>query len=577
MTTPRTGGELLLGCLEAQGVDRVFCVPGESYLPVLDALHDSHVETVVARHEGGAAMMAEADGKLTGRPGVALVTRGPGATNAASGVHVARQDSTPMVLLVGQIGRDMGGREAFQEVDYRQTFGSLAKWVDQIDRVERIPEVISHAWHVALGGRPGPVVVALPEDMLRERTNVGVGEWVGATESAPTQAQIDELEDRLGSAKSPLVIVGGSRWNQQATADLSRWARRWQLPIAASFRRQSLVDHADAHYVGDVGLGINPALAQRIANSDLLILLGCRFSENPSQGFKLLGIPETTNTLVHVHPGPEELGRIYRPDLAICASPGAFLGAALVRDPTTRAAIRAEQASIEKASAEQAHPPATAARVEAARADYLAWSANPARTPGRLQMGEVMQCLNGCLPDDALITNGAGNYAGWLHRYYRFGGWGTQLAPISGSMGYGLPAAIAAKLRAPNRSVVCIAGDGCFQMTGQELGTAVQARANVIVLVIDNSMYGTIRMHQEGNYPGRVSATTLVNPDFVGLANAYGAYAEQVLDADELPAALDRAQSSGLPALLHLPLDPEAISVGATLSEIRDSALKRKV
>jgi len=568
VTNAKSGGELLLGCLEAQRVDRVFCVPGESYLPVLDALHDSHVETVVARHEGGAAMMAEADGKLTGRPGVALVTRGPGATNAASGVHVARQDSTPMVLLVGQIGRDMSGREAFQEVDYRQTFGGLAKWVDQIDRVERIPEVISHAWHVALSGRPGPVVIALPEDMLRERTNGAPCEWVGATESAPTLAQIDALEDRLATAKSPMVIVGGSCWSRKATADLSLWARRWQLPVAASFRRQALVDHANEHYVGDVGLGINPALANRIAKSDLLILLGCRFSENPSQGFQLLGIPETTNALVHVHPGPEELGRIYRPDLAICASPGAFLSAALARGVPTQA---------EQVSEEHADPPTAAGRVVAARAEYLEWSANPPGNPGRLQLGDVMQYLNNCLPDDALITNGAGNYAGWVHRYYRFGGWGTQLAPISGSMGYGLPAAIAAKLRHPERQVVCFAGDGGFQMTGQELGTAVQVRANVIVLVIDNSMYGTIRMHQEGSYPGRVSATLLENPDFVSLANAYGAYAEQVLDADDLPAALDRAQSSGLPALLHLPLDPEAISVSATLSEIRESALGREL
>ena len=551
----RTGGELLVACLEAQGLDRVFCVPGESYLPVLDALYESRIETVVARHEGGAAMMAEADGKLTGRPGVALVTRGPGATNAASGVHVARQDSTPMVLLVGQIGRDMNGREAFQEVDYRQTFGNLAKWVEQIDRVERLPEVINHAWHVALSGRPGPVVLALPEDMLREQTNVVAGGLVHASDSAPSTAQLDELEARLKAATAPSVIVGGSRWEQKSTEDLVRWASRWQLPIAASFRRQSLMNHAHEHYVGDVGLGINPALAQRVREADLLILLGCRFSENPSQGFQLLGIPETEIYLVHVHPGPEELGRIYRPDLAICATPGAFLTAALERALPEKSAIEGN-----------------ASRVIAARADYIAWSSNPPRHPGKLQMGEVMQQLNAWLPEDAIVTNGAGNYAGWIHRYYRFGGFATQLAPVSGSMGYGLPAAIAAKLREPERCVVCFAGDGCFQMSGQEMATAVQAGANVIVLVIDNAMYGTIRMHQEGSYPGRVSATSLVNPDFVALAQAYGAYAEQVVDAAELPAALERAQSSGTPALLHLPLDPEAISVGATLSEIRQRA-----
>lgn len=563
----RSGGQVVVAWLEQQAVERIFCVPGESYLPVLDALHDSCVETVVARHEGGAAMMAEAHGKLTGRPGVVIVTRGPGATNAASGVHVAHQDSTPLVLLVGQVGRDMIGRDAFQEVDYRQTFGGIAKWVEQIDRVDRIPEVLSHAWHVAMSGRPGPVIVALPEDVLREQTAVGTGGFVQAADSGPTDAQLDALEERILCAHRPMVVVGGSRWDAATTQKLSNWAQRWQLPIAASFRRQQLLDHADPHYVGDVGLAINPNLAARVGASDLLILLGGRFSENPSQGFALLDIPEPAHHLVHIHPGSEELGRVYRPDLAICATPGAFLTAALAR-PETPLSVQKETAASGVADQRASH-------VIQAREDYLAWSSNPPASPGAMQLGEVVTHLNQCLPHNAIVTNGAGNYAGWFHRYYRYGGYGTQLAPVSGSMGYGLPAAIAAKLQEPERTVVCVAGDGCFQMTGQELACAVQTGVNIIVLVIDNGMYGTIRMHQEGNYPGRVSATNLLNPDFVALAQAYGAYAEQVASARDFPVALERAQGSGKPALLHLRLDPEAISVTSTLSEIRQRAQNR--
>lgn len=555
----KTGGELLVACLEQQGVERIFCVPGESYLPVLDALYDSDIETIVARHEGGAAMMAEAHGKLTGRPGVAIVTRGPGATNAASGVHVASQDSTPMILLVGQIGRDMVGRDAFQEVDYRLMFAGLAKWVEQIDRVERIPEVVSHAWHIAMSGRPGPVVLALPEDMLRDQSEVTACAFVEAAESGPTDSQLDAIEKRLAAAHAPMLVVGGSRWDEGATQLLRRWAQRWQLPVAASFRRQSLIDQSDEHYVGDVGLAINPALASRLRESDLLVLLGCRFSENPSQSFGLLEIPETSNPLVHIHPGPEELGRIYRPDLAICAAPGAFLEAALARPVVVPDGFAERSIHLARA-----------------RESFLDWSGQPQKTPGELQYGEIISYLNDRLASDAIVTNGAGNYAGWLHRYFRYRGFGTQLAPVSGSMGYGLPAAIAAKLRYPERTVLCFAGDGCFQMTGQELATAVQVGANVIVLVVDNTMYGTIRMHQESSYPDRVVATTLVNPDFVALAKAYGAYAERVGQADDFPGAFDRAQASNKPALLHLPLDPEAISVGRTLTEVRRRGQDRR-
>ena len=554
--TARTGGELIVECLRAQGTDRVFCVPGESYLAVLDALHDSGIDVVSARHEGGAAMMAEADAKLTGRPGIAFVTRGPGATNAASGVHVAKQDGTPMILFVGQIGRRMRGRDAFQEVDYRQTFGDLAKWVEQIDHADRIPEVLAHAWHVALNGRPGPVVLALPEDMLREAADAAVGPRVEPVRSAPTAAQVDRFGRLLAEARAPMMVLGGSVWDADDVAAVTAFAERTGLPVAASFRRQQLFDHLHPQYAGDVGLGINPALRRRLEDADLLILLGARFSENPSQGFELLDIPRPRQRVVHVHPGPEELGRIYHPELAINAAPGAFLEAI--------AGVGSGDADARRAQALAAHE------------DYLAWSGTPAPLPGALQYGEIIAGLHTRLPEDAILTNGAGNYAIWLHRHYRFRRFGTQLAPTSGSMGYGLPAAVAASLRHPDRDVICLAGDGCFQMTGQELGTAFQFGARPLVLVVDNGMYGTIRMHQERTYPGRVSATDLINPDFAALANAYGARAETVSDTEAFWPAFDRClgftRDVGGPALLHLRLDAEAISPTATLSGLRGDA-----
>ncbi|MGO1118813.1 thiamine pyrophosphate-binding protein [Rhodovibrionaceae bacterium A322] len=548
----RTGGQLIVDCLEAQGVDRVFCVPGESYLAVLDALHDSPIEAVVARQEGGATMMAEADGKLTGRPGIAMVTRAPGATNASSGVHVAQQDSTPMILFVGQIGRRMRGRDAFQEVDYTQFFGGMAKWVEQIDQADRIPEIISHAFHIAMSGRPGPVVLALPEDMLRELAQVQAGLKVEVAEPAPSAADMDRLEGLLAKAKKPFLVVGGSRWSEESVAQMADFARRWNLPVGASFRRQMLFDHLHPNYAGDVGLGINPKLKARIADADLLIFLGARFSENPSQSFSLLEMPETRQTLVHIHAGPEELGRIYRPDLAINATPGQFLSLAEKLDAGKSAAA----------------PDAVAE----AHQDYLDWSAPTMTTPGTLQMAEVMQQLEEILPADAIMANGAGNYATWLHRFHRFQRFGTQLAPTSGSMGYGLPAAVAGALRHPDRPVVCFAGDGCFQMTCQEFGTAMQSGANIIVLVIDNGIYGTIRMHQERDYPARISATELVNPDFVALARAYGGHAEKVERSEDFTAAFERARAAGKPALLHLQIDPEAISPATTLSKIRSAS-----
>ncbi len=544
----KTGGQLIVECLEAQGVDRAFCVPGESYLAVLDALHDSSIEAVVARQEGGAAMMAEADGKMTGRPGICMVTRGPGATNAASGIHVAKQDSTPMIMFVGQIGRRMRGREAFQEVDYRQTFGDLAKWVEEIDHVDRIPEIVSHAFHVAMSGRPGPVVLALPEDMLTEHFDVEAGPRVEVASPAPTEAAIEQLQDMLENAQTPIVIAGGSRWDAGAVADLKTFSEQWGVPVACSFRRQHLFDHLHPNYAGDVGLGINPALKSSIEESDLVILLGARFSENPSQGFSLFDIPKPRQKLVHIQSGAEELGRIYVPDLPINATPGTFLMAMNEKPATLNSDV-----------------------AEAAHASYRSWTDALPETVGDVQMGQVMAELREALPEDAIMANGAGNYAIWLHRFWRFRHFGTQLAPTSGSMGYGLPAAVAGKLRNPEKEVICFAGDGCFQMTMQEFGTAVQFGANIIVLLIDNGVYGTIRMHQERDYPNRISATDLQNPDFAMLAKAYGGHAETVLmDADFAP-ALERARKSNKAALIHIKTDPEASTPTTTLTALRNT------
>lgn len=547
----RTGGQLIVDCLEAQGVDRVFCVPGESYLAVLDALHDSSIETIVTRQEGSAAMAAEADGKMTNRPGICFVTRGPGATNAAAGIHIAKQDSTPMIMFVGQIGTRMHGREAFQEVDYRQTFADLAKWAEEIRQPERIPEIIGHAYHVAMSGRPGPVVIALPEDMLRALADIEPGPRIEVAEPAPTGAAIAKLQNMIATAKRPFMVVGGPRWTASAVVKLQSFAERLKLPVGCSFRRQQLFDHLHPNYAGDVGLGINPALKARIAESDLLILLGARFSENPSQGFSLLDIPAPKQTLVQIHSGAEELGRIYTPDLAINATPDAFLDAA------------AALASGPSASS-----------VETAHAAYRDWTDELPQTPGDVQMGEILAYLRTALPADAIMTNGAGNYAIWINRFWRFRQFGTQLAPTSGSMGYGLPAAIAAKLRHPDRNIVCFAGDGCFQMTGQEFGTAVQYGANVIILVIDNGIYGTIRMHQERDYPGRVSATELKNPDFAALARAYGGHGETVEKTAEFVPAFERARQCGLPAILHIRTDPEAITPSTTISALRNASIR---
>ncbi|MGE7415821.1 thiamine pyrophosphate-binding protein [Methylobacterium tarhaniae] len=548
---PRTGGQILVDQLARHGVGDIFCVPGESYLAVLDALHDAQIRLTVCRQEGGAAMMAEAHGKLTGKPGICFVTRGPGATNASPGLHIAKQDSTPMILFVGQIERTAREREAFQELDYRAVFGTIAKWVTEVDSADRLPELVARAFHVATAGRPGPVVIALPEDMLVETATVADAPAFRPVETHPALAQMVALQTMLGQAERPFAILGGSRWSAEAVRRFSRFADLFSLPVACSFRRQGHFPADHRCYAGDLGLGVNPTLLARIKESDLLLVVGGRLSEIPSQGYTLLDIPGPRQRLVHVHPDPEELGRVYSPALAINASPTAFA------------------AAIETVQPPRALP--WAAGTEALHADYLAWS-DPTRitTPGTLQMGGVMAHLRAALPADAILCNGAGNFATWVHRFWPFRAHDGQLAPTSGSMGYGVPAAIGAKRLLPDRTVVVVSGDGDFLMNGQEFATAVQYGLPVIVILVDNGMYGTIRMHQEREYPGRVSGTALKNPDFAAYATAFGGYGERVERNEDFPAALARAMESGLPAILHCPIDPEAITPTTTIQALRD-------
>ncbi len=543
------GGRLIVDALQLHGVDQVFLVPGESYLPVLDALHDTPaIRLTVCRQEGGAAMMAEAWGKLTGRPGVCLVTRGPGATNASAGVHVAFQDSTPMILLIGQVGRDMQEREAFQEIDYRRMFGQLAKWVAQIDEPARIPEFLSRAFHTATAGRPGPVVLALPENVLGARVAAPEVRPFQPVIGWPAPTQLEQLRQLLESARRPFLLIGGPGWDATTVERLVEFAERWQLPVGTGFRRQDCFPNDHPNYAGDVGLGINPALRRRIREADLVLALGARLTESETGGYTLLDCPRPAQPLVHVFPDPEELGRVYQPTLAINAPVAAVVEAVQALAPVAEPVWRDWTA--------------------AARVDYLHWS-TPTVTPGEVQMGEIVAWLRERLPPEAIITNGAGNYAIWVHRFYRYCQYGTELAPQSGSMGYGLPAAIAAALRHPDRPIVCFAGDGCFLMTGQELATAAQYGLKLVVLVINNGMYGTIRMHQEQRYPGRVVGTGLRNPDFAALARAYGASGERIERTADFAPAFERALAANGPALIELVVDPEALTPGQSLSRMR--------
>ncbi len=552
-TNARTGAQLLVDTLLTQEVRQVFCVPGESYLSVLDAFVDApDIDVTVCRQEGGASMMADAYGKLTGEPGICFVTRGPGAANAAAGLHIARQDSTPMILFIGQVGRNMIEREAFQEVDYRRMFGQMAKWVAEIDDPARVPEYVSRAFHTATSGRPGPVVLALPEDMLAELAPgaQAVGRYRRA-EAAPTPDDLAELRDLLSAAKHPFMILGGGGWDASVKAAMEKFAAVNGLPVAVSFRRQDYFDNSHPNFGGDVGIHLNPDLSARIKKADLLLVVGARMSEKSSADYTLIGIPEPDQKLIHIHADPHELGRVYRPTLGIAATARGFANAVAEMKPVSRADED----------------------VKALHDSYLSWNTKLPVSPGPVQMGDIMAWLGQHLPEDAIVCNGAGNYATWVHRFRRFTRYKSQLAPTSGSMGYGVPASIAAKRTHPERTVVAFAGDGCFLMTGQELATAVQYEANVIIIVVNNGMYGTIRMHQERDYPGRISATQLTNPDFAKLADAYGGHGEVVTRTEDFGPAFERAQASGKPSVIEVRIDPEAITISATLTQIRDRAL----
>ncbi|MDX8479423.1 thiamine pyrophosphate-binding protein [Mesorhizobium sp. VK24D] len=548
----KTGGQLIVEALEANGTDRIFCVPGESYLAVLDALHDSSIRTIVCRQEGGAAMMADCQGRLTGKPGICFVTRGPGATNASAGIHIAMQDSVPLILFIGQVASHAKEREAFQEVDYKRFFGDIAKWVVEIDDATRVPEFVTRAFAVATSGRPGPVVISLPEDMLTSEVEAPAALQHTPVETRPGEAELGALEMLLSNAKRPFVILGGTRWNAEAVAQMRTIAETWSLPVGCSFRRQMLFDHLHPNYAGDVGIGINPKLAASIKQADVVLLIGGRMGEMPSSDYTLLKSPYPDQALVHVHADAGELGRVYRPTLAINASPSAFVEAFAKRKLAGTPAWADETAKLHSA--------------------YLEWSTPPETGPGAVQMGPIMNYLEKVLPEDAILTNGAGNYATWVHRFHRFRRFATQAAPTSGSMGYGTPAAVAAKALHPDRTVVAFAGDGCFQMNGQEFATAVQYGLPIIVVVVNNGIYGTIRMHQEREYPNRVVATDLKNPDFAALARAYGGHGETVEKTEDFAPAFERARASGKPAIVEIRLDPEAITPTRTLTQIRDKS-----
>ena len=543
----RAGGQILVDQLVLHGADLAFCVPGESYLAVLDALHDAPVRLIVCRHEAGAANMADAYGKLTGRPGICLVTRGPGAAHASVGVHTAFQDSTPLILLVGQVASDQEEREAFQEVDYRRMFGPMAKWVAQVERADRIPEYVARAFATATSGRPGPVVLALPEDMLTSEADVADARPFRPVQPHP--GDLGALRELLAGAERPLAVLGGGGWTPAVSESLQAFLEANDVPAGAAFRRQDSIDNDSRCYVGDIGIGVNPKLAARVREADLLLVVGPRLGEITTSGYTLVEPPAPRQTLVHVHPGAEELGRVYQPALPILAGMEPF--AAALRE------LRVE--------------PRWAAWREDARADYEEWQRH-GPMPGEVDLGEVVAQLRQRLPRDTIVTNGAGNFSVWVHRFWRYHVHPSQLAPTSGAMGYGVPAAVAAKAVAPERTVLCVAGDGDFLMSGQELATAVQYELPILIVVVNNGMYGTIRMHQERQYPGRVVGTDLRNPDFAAYAQAFGAHGEVVERTEDFAGALERALEAGRPALLELRIDPEAITPRATLSEIRAGA-----
>ncbi len=555
--TTRSGAEIIADALVANGADTLFGVPGESFLGLLDAIHarSDRLRFISCRQEGGAAFMADAHAKLTGRPGVCVVTRGPGACNASIGIHTAFQDSSPMVVLIGQVARDQREREAFQEVEFRHMFAPMAKWVAEIDSAARLPEHLSHAFHLAQSGRPGPVVLAIPEDVFAERASVADLPPARRIRAAPAGHEVKAFLDDLAGASRPLCILGGPGWDTEAKDAFEQFAARADLPVVTSLRCQDYFDNHHPCYGGDLGIGAHPAIVARARESDLLIVLGARLGEMTTQGYTVPEPPRGPQRLVHVHPDGDELGRVYYPDLPIVSDSAAFARALARHDLPSSEARRRWRAE--------------------AHAGYVALLP-PLPQPGALDMGVFMAALAARLEADAIITNGAGNYTGWVHKHYRFRRYRTQLAPTNGAMGYGVPAAVAAAIAAPGRRVVCFAGDGCFQMNGQELGTAVQFGAKALFVVVNNASYGTIRMHQEKTFPGRVSGTDLVNPDFAALARAYGLHAETLGRTEDIVPVLERALAADGPALIEARVDPEAITTRTTLSAIRAAALRAR-
>ncbi|WP_270374831.1 thiamine pyrophosphate-binding protein [Marinicauda sp. Alg238-R41] len=548
----RSGAQHLVDALVAQGTDLAFGVPGESYLAVLDALVDAgdRIRFITCRHEAGAANMAEAYGKMTGRPGICMVTRGPGATHAAIGVHTAMQDSTPMILLIGQVARNMREREAFQEIEYRRFFADQCKWVAEIDDPARVPEFMARAYATAMNGRPGPVVLALPEDMLVETAEAAPVPRVEPARAAPSKDAIAEIKARLEAAERPFLLLGGGGWDAAAVNDARLFAERNGLPVGCTFRAKDYYDNTRPNYAGDVGIAPNPKLAARVRDSDLVIALGPRLGEMTTSGYTLFEAPVPRQSLIHIHPGAEELGRVFQPALAVNASIG-------------EAARMLKSIRVEN--------PAWAGQAEAAHAEFEAFS-TPVEVERGVNLSKVFAELSGLVKKDAIVTNGAGNYAAWLHRFFKHRSYRTQLAPTSGAMGYGVPAGVAAKIMAPEREVISVNGDGCFLMCGQELATAMHYGANVIFIVVDNGAYGTIRMHQEREYPNRVSGTDLTNPDFKKFAESFGLYATTIEHEDEFGAAFKRARRAKRPAMIVIRGDIETIAPGRTLSQVRGTA-----
>ena len=547
----RTGGQILVDALQVHGVDTVFCVPGESYLAVLDALHDAEdaISVITCRHESGAAFMGEAYGKLTGKPGVTFVTRGPGACNGSIGVHTAMQDSSPMVMFVGQIPRGFRHREAFQEVDYEAMFAPLAKWSVEVDDAARLPEIVARAFSTAVSGRPGPVVVALPEDMLTDLVEVADTPAFQRIEAQPADSDMARLREMLQAATKPLVLVGGSGWSVEAGADLEAFAAANNLPVTASFRTQDIIDNGHPNFVGEVGINTNPKLAQRVRDTDLLIVIGARLGEITTQGYTLLSAPNPAQGLVHVYPDHGELGRVYQPDLAIIAAVGPFVA-------------RARQS-------QQADTTTWDDWTVTARRDYQDWIV-PREGPGPINLSQIFHDLREMAPADTILTTDAGNFSGWASRYFPFRRYRTLLGPTSGAMGYGMPAAVAAKVARPEATVICYAGDGGILMTGNELATALRHNLAIILIIANNSMYGTIRMHQERDYPGRTTATQLTNPDFVAWAQSFGANGERVETTEQFAPAFERALAADGPSVIELIVSEEILSSNMTLTELRE-------